>query len=365
VGIEHPQMDAIAALFKGSVDDKAMKANLMDPKGKTPNQRALACAIALSWARQSQGRPPAMTLQTAAAQTRDLFRAMDNCGHQAVSMTFGCEEGAPDPHSELWMGAMATILREARLQGPADILDAAIGYFADHVAMIRAFWTPAGVRMPCARAKVKPGQELRPNWSVDSRAYASILGLPTAGLAKAASQSLPILQDSASLFPQIAERSKTTALKLAVPIRQWKDQEGGFVAAFVQAVPLNDPCAVLSVDPSGTILDAAKTLDGFTPPAGDPVVFGGSLPVPDPGPSDPPDPHDPPASLQALAAAVRGLLLPQKQAALKEAAAEAIENGKLADALPLVQQFGIGENQPQAVAWKQIIAALAGGAVPA
>ena len=31
----------------------------------------------------------------------------------------------------------------------------AIGYFADHVALGRAFWTPAGIRMPCARAKAK------------------------------------------------------------------------------------------------------------------------------------------------------------------------------------------------------------------
>jgi hypothetical protein len=310
------------------------------------------------------------------AQTRDLFTAMATCGHQAVGMTFGCEEGAPDPHSELWMGAMATILREARLHGIGDILDAAVGYFADHVAMIQAFWTPAGVRMPCARAKVVGNQPLRPTWSIDSLAYATLLGLDTTGLAKPNLKTIKILQDSAALFPQIVEKSKTTKLKLAVPIRRWARPEGGFVAAFTEDVPMNDRCSWMVVDASGTILDAANTLGSFTAPAGDPLVFGlGTepvpvpapplpvpLPVPGPGPvPSPPSPVTlPAADLQALAAAVRGLLLPKKQTELKEDAAAAIENGKLADALPLVRSFGIGDGQPQAVTWKKIIAALAG-----
>src|SRR5262249_34317478 len=159
--------------------------------------------------------------------------AMAENGHQAVGPTFGCEEGAPDPHSELWLAALATVLREARLQKLSDLLDAAIGYFADHVAMIRPFWTPAGVRIPCARQKAIGNQPLRPNWVVDSLAYAAILGLSTQGLGKVNNDEvgLKILQDSSSLFSQIAQRSKAATLKLAVPVRQWRNDDGSFVGA--------------------------------------------------------------------------------------------------------------------------------------
>jgi hypothetical protein len=274
-----------------------------------------------------------------------------------VNPTFGCEQGAPDPHSELWMGAMATILREARLQKLGDLLDAAIGYFADHVAMVRPFFTPAGIRIPCARAKAPGNLPLRPNWTVDSLAYATLLGLPASGLGKADKRTIKILQDSSSLFPQIVARSKTTTLKLAVPIRQWRHQNGSFSAAFVEDVPMNDRCSWLVVDAAGTIQNAANTLSSFTIPAEKPAVFGGAA-----APDHKPDPVivDPKVDFQALANQVRALLLPKKQAKIKETAADDIANGKLADALPLVQSFGIGDAQEQAVVWKSIIATLQG-----
>ena len=348
-GIEHPQMDAVAALFTGTPAGFAPTADLMTPGGKTPNQRALACAIALAWARASHGQPPPMTQAQAVAQTRDLFQVMAANGHQAVGPTYGCEEGAPEPHSTLWMGALTTILREARLQKIGEILDDALGYFADHVAMCRAFWTPSGLRMPCARAKPVKGQPLRPNWGVDSSAYATINGLPKKGLDKPDPLTPRILLDSAALFPQILERSQTTVLKLAVPIRRWPRAGGGFVAAMVEDVPMNDRCSWLTVDGDGTILDADDNLGSFTAPAGEPVVIGGAAAPPPPQPGGDQD-------LPALAAEVRALKLPRKQSGLKEDAAKAIEQGRLSDALPLLTQFGIGENQPQAGTWKAVIA---------
>jgi hypothetical protein len=369
MGIEHPQMDAVTALFSGSPSGFAPTVDLLSPGAKTPNQRALACALALAWAPRNQ--PPLVSLETAMAQTRDLFQAMANNGHQAVGMTFGCEEGAPDPHSALWMSALATILREARRQGIADLLDAALGYFADHLAMGRAFWTPAGIRMPCARAKAVGGQPLRPNWTVDSVAYATVSGLPTAGLGNPDPVPLAILEDSSALFPTILERSQTTVLKLAVPIRRWPRAEGGFLAAMVEDVPMNDRLSWLIVDADGTILGADKTLGTFEVPAGDPVVIGAGalVPVDAPDsttPTTPVVPADPSTlDLPALAAQVRSLLLSKQQAGLKEKAAQAIEEGRLADALPLVRAFGIGPGQPQAVTWRAVLAALQGGTPPA
>lgn len=347
-GIEHPQMDAVQALFTGTPAGFAPTADLMTPGGKTPNQRALACAIALAWARLNHGHPPPMTQAQAVGQTRDLFQAMAVNGHQAVGPTFGCEEGAPDPHSTLWMAALTMILREARLQKIGDLLNDALGYFADHVAMCRAFWTPSGLRMPCARAKVVGSQPLRPNWGVDSSFYATLNGLSKKGLEKPDPLTPKILADSAALFPQIVERSHTTVLKLAVPIRRWPRSGGGFVAAMVKDVPMNDRCSWLTVDGDGTILDADNNLGSLKVPAGEPVVIGGG--------ATPPPVDD----LQKLAAEVRGLQLPRKQSALKEQAAEAIEQGRIADALALLAQFGIGDNQPQAATWKAVIADLRG-----
>jgi hypothetical protein len=380
MGIEHPQMDAVTALFSSAPAGFAPTADLLTPQAKTPNQRALAAALALAWAPRNQ--PPLVSLDTAVAQTRDLFRAMAINGHQAVGQNYGCEEGAPDPHSALWLGALATILREARRQGIADLLDAALGYFADHLAMNRAFWTPAGIRMPCARAKVVGNQPLRPNWTVDSAAYAMICGLPTTGLGRPDPAPLRVLQDSATLFPTILGRSQTTVLKLAVPIRRWPRAEGGFLAAMVEDVPMNDRCSWLIVDANGTILDAGNTLGTFQAPAGDPVVIGAGalVPVDSPDSTTPTTPTTPtvpttpttpvvaadPATLDlpALAAQVRSLLLSKQQAGLKEEAAQAIEEGRIADALPLVRSFGIGEGQPQAVTWRAVLAALQGGTPP-
>lgn len=380
MGVEHPQMDAVNALFTGSPADYAPTPDLLSPAGKTPNQRALSCALALAWAHRRLA--PLVSFDDAIVEVRDLFQAMATYGHQAVGTSYGCEEGAPDPHSALWLGAMATLLREARRQGIPDVIDLCVGYFADHVAMGRAFWTPAGIRMPCSRAKALPGQALRPAWTVDSVAYAMIGGqqvaTANATLGKADLDPLKVLADSSALFPQILARSMTASLKLAVPIRRWPRAGGGFIAAMVEDQPMNDRMSWLIVDEKGSILATSNTLGDFEVPASDPIVIGAggqvplSFPALDASPPPPPaaaaaptpmPPPPPPVAtldLPALAAQVRALDLAKSQAALKEDAAKAIEDGRLADALLLVKSFGIGEGQPQAASWHAIRAALAG-----
>lgn|GEM_PF-6103946 len=100
--------------------------------------------------------------------------------------------------------------------------------------------------------------------------------------------------------------------------------------------------AATQVGPSGPPAGSSATEPAKTPPQNTPVT------------------PDPKTRLQALAAEVRSLLLPRKQAAMQETAANDIENGKLADALPLVQSFQIADQQEQTVRWKNIIATLRG-----
>jgi len=348
MAVEKDQITAVAKLFNG---DEAFvpTPDLYDPAGKTPNQHALACAVGLSWSRLGPPRgagsfPPAQ----AQAQTLALFQVMRNVGHQAVGPDFGDEQGCPDPHAGLWMGAMATILREARLQKLDEIRRDAVGYFADHFALCAAFWTPAGVRMPCARAKPVAGKPLRPNWSVDSMAYAVVHELPTGGLAKPDALTIDILRDSAPLFPEILGRQPE--LKLFVPIRRWNQSAGGFVAALVRDVPMNDRLSWLIVDLDGAILDAGNTLDTFTPPAGAPAILGDLEPG---GP--------PPQALAALADRVARLELARKERAKQAAIVAELQRPltrPLAAIADDVASFGIGPGQPQKAEQNAIVAAL-------
>jgi hypothetical protein len=345
MGIEKDQITAVAKLFHG--DETFVPApDLYDPAGKTPNQHALACAVGLAWSRLGPPRgAKSFSAGQAQAQTLALFQAMRAVGHQAVAPDYGCEQGCPDPHAGLWMGALATILREARLQELDEILRDAVGYFADHFALCSAFWTPAGVRTPCARAKPVSGKPLRPNWSVDSMAYAVVHQLPTAGLAKPDALTIDILRDSASLFPQILRRQPE--LELFVPIRRWDRSAGGFVAALVRDVPMNDRLSWLVVDMHGGILDAGDTLDNLAPPAGSPVVVGdGSSQAP---------------TLTALADRVAGLKLARKERA-KQAAIVAELRRPLTRPLAAiaddVERFGIGPGQPQKAEQNAVVAAL-------
>ena len=346
MAVEKDQITAIANFFHGEAGFVPAPA-LYDPAGKTPNQHAMACAIGLAWSRlgpqSGAGSFPKGKAQT---QVLDLFHTMDDVGHEATEPDFGDEQGCPDPHSGLWMGAMTTILREARIQKLQEIRDRSIGYFADHFALCGAFWTPAGVRVPCSRAKPVAGKPLKPSWSVDSMAYAVVRKLPTGGLAKPDALTIDILRDSAALFPEILARQPE--LKLFVPVRRWSRPEGGFVAALDHDVPMNDRLSWLIVDGAGTILDAANTLDSFATPAGAPMVIGGDGGTPTP-------------TLAALADRVAMLKLARKEKP-KQAAIVAELKKPLTRPLAAIAQdiagFGIGPGQPQKAEQNAIVAAL-------
>lgn len=372
MGIEHPQIVAVARLAAGDAT-YVPTPDLMDPGGKTPNQRWLALSIALTWSRFGRGRSPLISRAAAVAEVTTAFRGMRAVGHQAVATGYGCEQGCPDPHAGLWMGAMATIFREAHLLNEDDVLDDVVRYFADHVNMLGAFWTPAGPRLPCSRAAADPGQALRPNWTVDSWAYAMIHDLPVTGLGKPDGMTLGILRTCADHFPAIVAMSKVQVLKLASPIRRWARPEGGFVAAFEQATPMNDPLAWIVVDATGAVLDAGRTLDGFTVPSGlfnlvgggasSPIVVTPPAPAPSPTLVSAPGVIADPAELGRLADRLDELLLSHKDAGLRSTISARLRSGRssagdLAAMTVQVAALGIGPAQPQAVEQRAIAAEL-------
>jgi hypothetical protein len=375
MGIEKPQLGAIFRLFwaePGFVPGDG----LMTFEHKTPNQKALAAAIRFAWARLIPGGiyPDGL----ACAQVRDLFAAMDHAGHQAVGAGYGAEGGCPDRHNELWMGALATILREARLQNVPDIRALAIRYFYDHVAMCRAFWTPAGVRIPGSRAKAFEGMPLRPSWVLDSRFYAEMTGAPTAGLPRLwAPDTMDILRDCREDWPAIVRLSAGRNPLMAVAIHKWALPGGGFLAALEADVPMNDRLSWIAVDAAGTITGASHTLADLPPPPSGPSgVFGDpSFAWVDPvtasagGTSSPPP--SPPATGDdarlAWAARIEKLLLSHHDQAAREEALALVMEGTpaaLAQAAVLVGTFGIGEGQEQAADWHALTdeLAAAGGA---
>lgn len=284
MGIEQSQIAAVDSIFKGTQIVPALNANLMSPVNKTPNQRALAAAIALGWSRISKGvgNPP-MQPKTAQAQVTDLFRAMALAGHQAVGASFGNEQGAPDPHASLWMAALGLITLESIKQGLTGIQALAIGYWADHVALIRSLWTPAGYRTPCARAWASTGLTgpIRPSWTADSVAYATILGMPTKGLGNVGPWPwvIDLLKASSALFPEIVTKAKTATPKLSIPVRRWATAGGGFTAALAQDVALNERCSWITVDAKGGISGADQSLSTLKLPTGAPEAIGGKLAV--------------------------------------------------------------------------------------
>jgi Ricin-type beta-trefoil lectin domain/WD domain, G-beta repeat len=95
-----------------------------------------------------------------------------------------------------------------------------------------------------------------------------------------------------------------------------------------------------------------------SPEPGPPQTFGAPVKPPSDGAQvvAPQDAWE--ITRHSLAAKVRGLRLPKKQAAMKETAVVDIEHGQMGAALPLVQSFAINDNQPQAATWKNIVTAL-------
>lgn len=271
-GVEHPQADAIMRLAKGDARD--ITPGLINPAKKTPNQQALAAAIYLSAARI---RPKDFDRGAAVRQTLDLFKAMADNGHQAVGQTYGDEQGCPDPHSALWAMALWTILREGDLQPGLEnvILEPALNYHANHMAMCSAFWTARGVRIPGSRAKCPPGMDLRPTWSLDSRIYADLSGEP---LPKEPCDwdTVRLARGESAQWKEIRRRARRSATKLVIPVRRWNLGNDGYIAALDHDVPMNDRLSWLQVDATGKIIGASNTLADFEAPARSPdLVFGG------------------------------------------------------------------------------------------
>lgn len=261
-GIEHPQMDAIRRLFAGRPAPEGLAALANTAAKLTPNQYALACAIKLGLA-PAKGGPEA---DAALADVRTLLEGMRRWGWRAVGPNRQNEQGAPDPHSALWSTALAFILHELRLfRGAEDLLGMALAYFADHLAVCDAFWTPGGVRLPCARAKASVGQTLAPTWSVDSWIYAMLMGLPTKELGQPADHlPLDILLDCRELWPLIhggLGPLDPKPTKLGIPIKLFRlHAEGGFVGAMVAEPEMNDPLAWIVVNAQGGIVATGRSL---------------------------------------------------------------------------------------------------------
>lgn len=248
----------------------------MSQAGKTANQKWLAAALKLTWFRMNNGRLPSSSRVQAIADCMNLFSAMEKFGHMAVGGTYGNEQGAPDPHSTLWLAALATVLRESRLQAIPDLTESAVNFFGDHAALIEFFWTPAGCRMPCARAKAPSAMALKPNWTEDSWWRSKLGGVSAVALLKPQDKEVIALTGAAQegLEVDIVTRANKRLVKLVLPINKWTNADGGFTAAFTTQTPLNDPCAWLTVDASGEITASGRQLGEFTPPEGVPEVIG-------------------------------------------------------------------------------------------
>jgi hypothetical protein len=277
MGIEKDQLAAITSLFHGGKPD--IGPALLGGPGYSPNQRWLGYALKLE-----------VDPLAGVASCLALYDTMTKVGHQAVGSGYGNEQGAPDPHTSLWAAAHGYILWWAQQHRHSALLLAAIDYWADHLAMCREFMTPAGVRMPCARAifTLAKGQATtspRPSWVVDSRLYGMITGMDdAAAIAKygkvaigdPAHVALDLMRACYTFFVDIRAKAATAQVRLGVPIRRWTLPDG-FDAAMVEDQPMNDRMSWIAVDKAGGILNSGNTLAvNFHEPAFAPDVIGGA-----------------------------------------------------------------------------------------
>ena len=341
-GIEHQQYPALLALLDGSSTSKPDSA-LMNPEGKTPNQRALAVALGVTWNEVGGGGNAVLALGAAGA----LFDDMEKYGHQAVNAAYGNEQLAPDPHGELWLTAMAALL----LNLPAYARQAAIDYFGDYLALRRMFWTPQGMFAPCARAKAVGSQPLRPSWYTDGVAVQLLeTGFVVATKLKGG---VAILDQALAYRKDILAAATAAGPKLAAPVTIWRVDAGTFSAAMTLETPMNDPCRWIEVV-GGKITDAGRVLGDFTRPPGGVTVGVGPIPRAD-------EPAVAPTR-SSIAAEIRSLGVPKRQLKMRETAAVMVETlapltlgvGAAQDA---VRELGISQGQKELQA--SIISALA------
>lgn len=244
MGIEHPQIDAILALNK-QVKGFRPADILMNPGNKTPNQTALAAAIKLVYT----GDP---------SQAHNIFVWENNFGHQATGPDYRNEQGAPDPHSSLWIAAMGSILKCAIAQNREPLINSGVKYFARLLYMCKKFWTVRGMRVPCARAKT-----LNPNWADNSYLAYMIMGCDKRQIGNPTNRDIiSIVSDCSSVFNRIRKEVQScTGVHFCVPVHKWDTSDGGFIAAFDHQTPMNDPMAWIVVNGSGDIVASGKTFD--------------------------------------------------------------------------------------------------------
>jgi hypothetical protein len=362
-GIEHAQIESIDRFMAGEVFTP--DADLMDPGNhKTPNQRMLAAALALL-TREKGGATPAEPVQ----QALDLFSLQGLYGHMALGRSYSIEQGAPFPHDELWMYPVLAILLFAQRNGNVPLLGAAQRWLGQHLALCAAFWTPAGVRMPCSRAKAAPGQRPDPEWPVDSFFLHNVGEGHPPGLASPGPRVPGLLRQLISSDRSAIRIRSTEALLLALPVRRWPGPgpHGWSAAAFVADEPngMADPMGWVKVGANGQIVDAGQlVMENWAPPTSKPLIIGlpgkdapgaptvpsAPAPAPTAPPPSPPAPAPAGANLEALARAVERLELARGDSRMQTMAAAAIREGakQLAGAMVLIAGFGIGPGQAQA-----------------
>lgn len=360
MGIEHAQMDAIRALYTTPLAHPgtsplpflSIDRTLAYPARSTPNQLACAAALALGYFRDPR---PAMV----------LLDAMDEHGHQSTTAGgYGWEAGAPDPHSLIWLGAMACLLWQTspREQNLDTLHARVIKYFSDHMALCAAFWTLGGVRVPCSRAKTGDGKPLRPTWTVDSAVYGMITGADIRLSAKPgpdANVILDMLNSCRADFSPIVRGIKPSQVKLHIPIRRWDcadvdtaDTDGGFTAALVRDEPANDRLSWLDVARDGTYHEASNALSTMIGINRHPDLIFGDTGANDVAADDVDvDVSTFPARLSALRVNHKDQLVITRALAQLPNATSATY-AQIADS---VSRFGIGTNQAQYGEWRRLI----------
>ncbi len=317
MGIEHPRLEALAAL---SNDQGPRPAGDVYGDDGTPNQRLLGIANGLAVSRRW---PDLLDPETARQRARDFAGLQRAYGHMCVGDAAKPgqsvdESFAPEPHGYLWGASYAVWLREADRQGLPDLVQAAVEWWGDHLAGLAAFWTPAGPRLPCARALSLP-----PEWVWDARAYAlMVLGedgsqaeAAFGNVAPPAQAAFDILrQQCARSCPAIRAQLQASTIELHTPRRRWDLPAGGFAAALAADSPLIDqPCGWLVVAAGGAVTASGRLLGDATPgqvPGAAPTQVVGDGRSPANGGQAPARA----AALRAISAVIAGWVLPPKPA---------------------------------------------------
>jgi len=261
-GPEHFQVPAAVSLFHG-VD--TVTEGLVHGKF-TSNQEALAACLALG----TKG--PLHSTATA----EEFFAGQIRYGHMS-SGPDGVKRNeifAPAPHSILW-GLPLSLLGLWAPDGP--LRDAAVMWWAVQFVLCQAFWTPgAGLRAPCGRFLWPKDTDPVPDWTVWSVTYARFAGLPEDGLGHAHDVTFDAF---GAMLHRLGDEIRAAVASapvpiLAMPLKRWEREGGGYFAAFDGQPPMNDPLAWLEVDSSGRVLNGGKGLDSLPSLAGEPVIIG-------------------------------------------------------------------------------------------